>query len=78
MQGKLDRPKAETEEVELANALLFDTVLKAASTSSAPAGHLPLVGEGYVASPGDIVPMATFSGRPGRGVPTGKQINRTP
>ena len=31
-----------------------------------------------VAPSGDIVPMATFSGRPGRGVPTGKQINRTP
>ena len=27
---------------------------------------------------GNIVPKATFSGRPGRGVPTGKQINRTP
>ena len=24
---------------------------------------------------GDIVPKATFSGRPGRGVPTGKQIS---
>ena len=31
-----------------------------------------------VSPPGDTVPKATFSGRPGRGVPTGKQINRTP
>ena len=62
LQGKLDRPKAETDEVELAKTPLSDTVLKAASTSSAPSGHLPLQGEGYVASSGNTVPKATFAG----------------
>ena len=35
--------------MELAKKLLSDIVLKAASTSSAPAGHLPLKGEGFFA-----------------------------
>ena len=51
LHRRLDRPKAETDEVELANAPLFDIVLKAAVTSSAPAGHLPLQGEGFLSMP---------------------------
>ena len=39
------------DEVELANAPLFEIVLKAASTSSAPLGHLPLQGEGFLRMP---------------------------
>jgi len=40
LQGKLDRPKAETDEVELAKTLLFNTVPKAAFPSSATAWRL--------------------------------------
>ena len=47
LQGKLARPKAETDEVELAKTPLSDIMLKATSTSSAPLGHLPLQGEGF-------------------------------
>ena len=47
LAGEAGSPQAETDEVELAKTLLFDIVPKAASTSSAPAGHLPLVGEGF-------------------------------
>ena len=45
LQGELSS-ESETEEVELANAPLFEIVLKAASTSSAPAGHLAAKAEG--------------------------------
>ena len=51
LHRRLDRPKAETDEVELANAPLFDIVPKAAFTSSAPAGHLSLQGEGFLRMP---------------------------